>query len=77
MIQPADGTTSDNGTALLAIDKSNLPADLQNLRGVQQGMYRVEITHPAVAIPAKYNSVTTLGVEVSFETGRNIVTFAL
>lgn len=34
VIERADGATSDNGTALLAIDKSNLPADLQNLRCV-------------------------------------------
>jgi hypothetical protein len=77
VIQPAEGTTGRSGTALLAIDKSNLPDDLQNLRGVQQGLYRVEITHQSVNIPAKYNKDTTLGVEVSFETGRNVVSFAL
>ena len=77
VIKPAEGTTGRSGTALLAIDKSNLPSDLQNLRGVQQGLYRVEITHQSMNIPAKYNTDTTLGIEVSFETGRNIVSFAL
>lgn len=77
VIQPAHGTTGRSGTALLAIDKSFLPADLQNFSGVQQGFYRVEITHPSVNIPAKYNSDTRLGVEVSFDSGRNVVSFAL
>lgn len=76
-IQPAEGTTGKSGVALLSMDKSNLPADLQNLRAVQQGLYRVEITHQSVQIPAKYNTKSTLGLEVSFETGRNFVTFKL
>jgi hypothetical protein len=28
-------------------------------------LYRIEITHPTASIPAKYNSQTTLGLEVS------------
>jgi hypothetical protein len=77
VIQPAQGTTGSSGSARLAIDKSHLPADLQNFRGVQQGLYRVEITHQSRDIPAKFNSDTTLGVEVSFDSGRNVVTFNL
>jgi hypothetical protein len=77
IIQPAEGTTGSSGSARLAIDKSNLPSDLQGFRGVQQGLYRVEITHQGVNIPAKYNAATTLGVEVSFESGRNVVSFNL
>ncbi len=77
VIQPAEGTTDKRGSALLAMDSANLPADLQNLRAVQQGLYRVEITHPSVDIPAKFNTQTTLGVEVSFESGRNLVEFKL
>jgi hypothetical protein len=77
VVQPAEGTTGSSGSARLAIDKSNLPSDLQNFRGVQQGMYRVEITHENMEIPAKYNTGTTLGVEVSFESGRNVVAFNL
>ena len=77
VIQPAEGTTGSSGSARLAIDKSNLPSDLQSFRGVQQGLYRVEITHQSVNIPAKYNTDTTLGVEVSFESGRNVVSFNL
>ena len=32
---------------------------------MQPGLYRVEITHPTVTLPAKYNTETTLGREVS------------
>jgi hypothetical protein len=77
VIQPAVGTTDRTGRALMSIDPSNLPEDLQNLRAVQQGHYRVEITHQNAKIPAKYNTETTLGVEVSFEKGRNSVNFKL
>jgi len=76
-IQPAAGTTDASGTALLAIDGLHLPADLQNLRGVQQGLYRVEITHPEIEIPTKYNTRSTLGKEVSFESGENLIFFTL
>lgn len=77
VIQPASGTTRRTGMAVLGIDKANLPSDLQNLRCVQQGLYRVEITHPSIQIPAKYNSNTTLGVEVSFDQGGYMVSFDL
>ncbi len=76
-IQPAEGTTDASGSAMLGIDKSNLPAALQNLRGVQQGLYRVEITHPSVQLPPKYNSATILGLEVSFDEGGYMVSFNL
>ena len=33
--------------------------------GVPPGFYRVEITKPGLAIPAKYNTETILGIEVS------------
>jgi len=77
VVQPASGTTDRTGRALLAMDSSNLPEDLQNLRAVQQGHYRVKITHPSVDIPREYNTETKLGVEVSFERGRNSVSFKL
>ena len=76
-IQPAEGVTRSNGRATMAMDSSNLPADLQNLSAVQQGLYRVEITHPNLQIPAEYNTDSVLGVEVSSESGRNVVDFKL
>jgi hypothetical protein len=32
---------------------------------LRAGYYRVEVTSPNVAIPAKFNSATTVGVEVA------------
>lgn len=76
-LQPATGITDDSGVAMLSIDASHLPADAQNMQGVQQGLYRVEISHPTVPIPGKYNVDTELGKEVSFELGENVMRFSL
>ena len=76
-LQRASGTTDDSGVAMLSIDASHMPSDAYNMRGVQQGLFRVEITHPDVAIPAKYNIETELGKEVSFELGENVIRFSL
>jgi len=76
-LQRASGTTDDSGVAMLSIDASHLPSDAYNMRGVQQGLFRVEITHPTVTIPAKYNVETQLGKEVSFELGENVIRFSL
>jgi hypothetical protein len=50
---------------------------LQRIKAVQQGLYRVEITHDSVTIPDKYNTATTLGLEVSFDSGGYLVSFDL
>ena len=76
-LQPATGITDDSGTAMLSVDEAYLPKDAHNMRGVQQGLYRVEVTHPQERIPAKYNSATRLGKEVSFEIGENFIRFDL
>lgn len=77
VVQPAIGTTGKTGNAVLAIDSAHLPEDMQNFRGVHQGLYRVKITHPDADLPSKFNSATTLGLVISFETGRNFVKFEL
>jgi hypothetical protein len=41
------------------------PKNAPNMPLVQPGIYRVEITHPSVKIPAKYNTETTLGIEIT------------
>jgi len=41
------------------------PADAPPRPLVQPGLYRVEITHPSITIPARYNVKTTLGLEVA------------
>ena len=43
--------------------------------GVHYGTYRVEITHPTINIPAKYNTATTLGYET--ERGNPSTSFEL
>lgn len=56
------GTTNQNGTATLTVPKepgSDLPP------GVAPGIYRVEITKAGDNIPARYNSATILGQEIS------------
>jgi hypothetical protein len=77
-IQPATGTTDESGFAILGIDGAHLPDDMKDLQGVvHQGVFRVKITHPEVDVPAMYNSKTTLGIEVSADTGENSVRWAL
>jgi hypothetical protein len=77
VIYSAEGTTNGRGTATLAMDSSHLPESLQRIKAVQQGLYRVEITHDSVIIPDKYNTATTLGLEVSFDSGGYVVSFDL
>jgi hypothetical protein len=60
--ETAIGKTTPNGMATISLPadpKSDIPS------GVTLGMYRVEITKDGETIPAKYNSNTELGQEVS------------
>ena len=77
VLQPAVGMTDESGIAMLSIDASHLPSDARNMQGVQQGLYRIEIDHPEIEIPARYNTDTRLGKEVSFEMGENVFYLAL
>jgi hypothetical protein len=43
----------------------DMPKNAPKMPLVQPGLYSVEITHPSTKIPAKYNTATTLGIEVS------------
>ncbi len=62
-IKAAVGTTASSGAARMAVPAEDLPENQQNLKAIQFGTYRVEITHPQVKLPAKYNTETTLGFE--------------
>lgn len=64
-LKPAYGVTRSSGTAVLAIMPEDLPADLRTIRGVQTGLYKVEVFHPNLDIPPEYNDETTLGWEIS------------
>ena len=47
----------------MRIAEEDLPESQKGMVGIHNGTYRVEITHPEVSIPAKYNTETTLGFE--------------
>jgi hypothetical protein len=58
--QAATGTTDQAGAAQPTVPLT----DAEDISGVPPGFYRVEITKAGETIPAKYNSATTLGLEV-------------
>ena len=74
-IKGAVGITGPAGAASLSIPDEDLPASQHGLTGVHYGTYKVEITHPTIKIPAKYNTQTTLGYET--ERGNPFVDFDL
>lgn len=74
-IKTVYGVTGADGSAGMSVKDEELPENQRGIGGVQCGTYRVEITHPEISIPAKYNTKTTLGYETSF--GQRNVTFAL
>jgi EF hand len=57
-IEPAEGTTVGQGMLNPSIAGQKTPL-------MRVGYYRVEVTSPNVTLPAKFNSATTVGVEVS------------
>lgn len=62
-VKSAVGITNDRGTATMDIpDSDSLPSE-QGLLGVHYGTYKLEVTHPTISIPEKYNNKTTLGYE--------------
>lgn len=62
-VKTAWGTTDAGGMAAMDIRDEDLPASDAGIVGVHLGTYKVEVTHPEIAIPEKYNSKTTLGYE--------------
>jgi hypothetical protein len=56
-----EGVTSKYGMVTISIPDADAP-------GLPPGLYRVEITKKGVEIPAKYNTETILGCEISHET---------
>lgn len=58
LIEPAEAVTDSQGTASLKMAG-------RAKSGVRYGYYRMEVTSDSTKIPAKYNTATTLGVEIS------------
>ena len=72
-IQPALGTTAQDGAAVMMTADGKLP-------GVQPGFYRVRISKVIGGkeqIPARYNTESELGHEVSFSSGAANARYAL
>lgn len=70
-VQPSEGVTDASGTAAM-----RLPGAADS--GIQLGIYKVEITHPSHQLPARYNTETTLGIDVAPDVrGGNRAAFAL
>jgi hypothetical protein len=64
----AGAVTQSSGIGELTIRPEDLPANAPKVRGLMRpGLYFVEVTHPTVKIPEKYNVKTTLGQEISPE----------
>ena len=63
VIEPATGKSSGSGKVRLDIGGQPVPT-------VRIGMYRVEVTSPSTPIPARYNTQTTLGIEIAPITNR-------
>jgi hypothetical protein len=58
VIEPASGTAIVQGTVYPSIRDQQTPL-------MRVGYYRVEVTSPNVTLPQKFNTATTVGVEVS------------
>jgi hypothetical protein len=63
--ETSEGVTNQNGMAMISLPTILGPNALPP--GVPPGMYRVEITKPGEDIPAKYNTATELGQEISLD----------
>jgi hypothetical protein len=61
-VKPASGVTGPDGSATLSVAESEIPEEYRgSIHGVPTGIFRVVVTHPSVAIPAKYNTKTEIG----------------
>ncbi len=72
-IPDASGVSDFAGSAELSCNPEDLPEALKSVRAIRPGIYRIEITHPSVDLPAKYNSKTTLGKSVSLRNSKTLV----
>jgi hypothetical protein len=62
-VKVAWGKSNARGIATMDIRDSDLPESDRGLLGIHYGTYKLEVTHPSVTIPSKYNTATTLGYE--------------
>lgn len=66
LLPNANGKTDSTGIARLKMEDEHRPKNVPHVTGlIRPGLYRVEVTHPSISVPARYNTETTLGAEVS------------
>ena len=71
IIKPASGVTTRSGYAEIVIAAEDLPHDTPYV-GMHMGLYKIKITHPKKKIPARYNTETELGQEVTRDLGYGV-----
>jgi hypothetical protein len=64
-VKPAAGETDDSGAGVLGMASEDMPPNAPKMPLVQPGLYRVEITHATRKVPAKFNTESTIGVEIT------------
>jgi hypothetical protein len=64
-LKGASGQSGPSGAGQLSVAPEDRPRNAPNIPLMQPGIYHVEITHPSIKIPAKYNTETTLGIEIT------------
>ena len=74
---PGEGGTGSSGMAGISIETADVAGGPPQPTGMRLGLYRVSITHPSAKLPAKYNSESTLGVEVSPTSSGSPIIFSL
>ncbi|RIK82271.1 MAG: hypothetical protein DCC67_07375 [Planctomycetota bacterium] len=63
-VKTAEGTTDELGMAAPSLPEADLPERLKGAPLMYPGLYLVEVTHPQLKLPAKYNTATELGCEI-------------
>ncbi len=64
-LKPATSETGPGGGGFLTMAPEDMPPSAPKMALVEPGWYRVEVTHPTRKIPARYNTESTLGIEIT------------
>jgi hypothetical protein len=64
-VKEASGETSAGGNGQFNMKPEDRPKNAPKMPLMQPGLYHVQITHPSIKIPPKYNTDTALGIEIS------------
>lgn len=73
----AVGVTNDGGTVMMRVPDEDLPEQNRGLGAMYMGFYRVEVTHPSIALPAHLNENSTVGIEIAGDYRMDGLTLAL